>query len=274
MHSNRKCKFKLDGLHVNFTAYCRCFISDRGVFFGLFLAPIALTTIFNIVMFVLGVRVLIKSTRQRVIQGNDRKNARNTIKLIVGICGLMILFGLAWIFGILTINIASKAFQYLFVIFNVFQGFYFFVFICLLGEDGRNFWIELLRLKLFKKSLLKTSFTDGQHSQLFKSVQSESDAVSSKITYLSSSDSSAGLVFRSPHEIALELVPGNLKMNDGCEANTTDPLGESKKDETKLTMIMEEETSLDDMKEEITNKDDVIMNANFTEAGPANDNNN
>lgn len=256
-----------------FAAYCRCFISDRGVFFGLFLAPVALTIIFNIVMFVLGVRVLIKSTRQKAIQGNDRKNARDTIKLVVGICGLMILFGLAWIFGILTINIASKTFQYLFVIFNVFQGFYFFVFICLLGKDGRKFWIELLRLKSFKKSHLKTSFTDGPHSQLFKSVQSESDAVSSKLTYLSSSDSSAGLVFRSPHEIALELVPGNLNMNDnlhGCEANKTDLLGESK-NETKLAVIVEEETSLNDMKEEITNKDDVIMNANFTEAGPAND---
>ena len=256
---------------INFAAYCRCFISDKGVFFGLFLVPVVLTIIFNIIMFILGVRVLIKSTRQKVIQGNDRKNARNTVKLIVGICGLMIVFGLGWIFGILTINVASKAFQYLFVIFNVFQGFYFFVFICLLGKDGRNFWIGLLQLKSFKKSHLKSSFTDrGTHSQLFKSIQSESDVISSKITYLSSNDSSAGLVFRSPHEIALELVPGNLN----CEANKKDPLGESQKDETKHAMIMEEETSLNDIKEEMINKEDVIMNTNFTEAGPEDKKNN
>lgn len=245
-----------------FAAYYSCFISDKGVFFGLFLVPVALTIIFNIIMFILGVRVLIKSNsrKQQVIQGNNRKSARNTMKLIVGICGLMILFGLGWTFGILTINIASKAFQYLFVIFNVFQGFYFFIFICLLGKDGRNFWIRLFRLKSFKKGLLKSSFTDhGTQSQIFKSIQSESDAVSSKITYLSTKDSSAGLEFQSPNEIALELVPGNLKYDK------VDPLGESQEDETKHVMIMEEEASLNDIKEE---KEDVIMNANFTEAGP------
>lgn len=224
-------------------------------------------------MFILGVRVLIKSTRQKAIQGNNRKNTRNTIKLVIGICGLMILFGLGWVFGIMTINGASKAFQYLFVIFNVFQGFYFFIFICLVGKDGRNFWIEVFRLKSFKKGLLRSSYTDGPHSQLFKSVQSDSDAVSSRMTYLSPSGSSAGFVFRSPHEIALELVPpGNLHMNDihNCEANKTDPLGESKIDETKLAMIVEEETALNNAKEELANKD-VIMNTNFTEAVPAND---
>jgi hypothetical protein len=221
-------------------------------------------------MFILGIRVLIKSTRQKVIQGNNRKNVRSTVKLVAGICGLMTLFGLSWIFGVLTINIASKAFQYLFVIFNVFQGFYFFVFICLFGKDGRNFWIELFRLRSFKKSLLKSSFTDGPHSQLFKSAQSDSSTVSRKITYLSSSDSSAGLVFRSPHETTLKLVPGNLNMNDNLQANETSPLDESKMDETKLAMVVEEETSLSDMKEDMV-ESDVIKNANFTEAVPAND---
>lgn len=216
-------------------------------------------------MFILGIRVLIKSTRQKVIQGNDRKNARNTIKLVVGICGLMTLFGLGWTFGALTINAASKAFQYLFVIFNVFQGFYFFVFFCLLGKDGRNFWIKLLRLRSFKKNLLKSSFTGGPHSQSFKFA---SDIASSRITYLSSSDSSAGLDFRSPHEIALEPVPGNLNNLRGSEA---DALGEGKKDEIKLAMIVEEEASLKDTKEEEVSKDEVIMNDNFTEAVPAND---
>lgn len=228
-----------------------------------------LTITFNIVMFILGVRVLIKSTRQKAIQGNNRKNVRNTAKLVAGICGLMTLFGLSWIFGVLTINTASKAFQYLFVIFNAFQGFYFFIFICLLGKDGRNFWIDLFRLRSFKKSLLKSSFTDGPHSQIFKSVQSESSTVSGKTAYLSSSDSSAGLVFRSPHETTLELVPGNLNVNDNLQANKTYPLGESK-DETELAMVTEEESSLSDTKEDIVNKDDVIMNINFTEAVPAN----
>ena len=41
----------------------------------------------------------------------------------------MVLFGLTWLFWAMTVREASIVFQYLFVISNALQGFFFFVFI-------------------------------------------------------------------------------------------------------------------------------------------------
>lgn len=81
---------------------------------------------------------------------------KSTVKTMVGIMGLMVLFGLTWLFGALTVREASIVFQYLFVISNAFQGFFFFVFICILGKEGRKFWIGVFR-KNTKSHSIKTS---------------------------------------------------------------------------------------------------------------------
>ena len=101
-------------------------------------------------MFILAVGVMITSARKR------KMSIKSTVKTMVGIMGLMVLFGLTWLFGALTVREASIVFQYLFVISNAFQGFFFFVFICILGKDGRKFWIGVFR-KNTKSYSIKTS---------------------------------------------------------------------------------------------------------------------
>ena len=54
------------------------------------------------------------------------------------------MLGLTWLFGALTAREASTAFQYMFVIFNGFQGFFLFVYLCMLNRDVRELWIELI----------------------------------------------------------------------------------------------------------------------------------
>ena len=125
----------------------RCFISHLGIFFGTFLVPIALVIILNTIVFVIAIRVVIKSRKRTITKGN---HVCGTIKLMTGIAGLMVMFGMTWLFGVLTIRGLSTAFQYLFIIFNAFQGVYFFAFICIIGSDGREFWIET-----FKKAFTK-----------------------------------------------------------------------------------------------------------------------
>ena len=78
---------------------------------------------------------------------------------MVSIVGLMVIFGLTWVFGALTVREVSTVFQYLFVIFNGFQGFLFFVVICLVGKDGREFWSYVITNSLRRKS--KKSFTSS-----------------------------------------------------------------------------------------------------------------
>ena len=115
-----------------------CFISDTTVFFVTFLAPIFALILFNVVMFILAVRVLVIHSMKKKI------SVKSTIKTMISIVGIMVMFGLTWLFGALTVREASTAFQYLFVIFNGFQGFFFFIFNCLISKDGREFWTNAI----------------------------------------------------------------------------------------------------------------------------------
>ena len=130
-----------------------CFISDPIVFFVTLFGPIFVVFAFNFIIFVLGVRVLVTQSRKK------KSSVKSAIKTMISIVGLMVIFGLTWLFGALTVREASTAFQYLFVIFNGFQGFFFFVVICLIGKDGREFWSYVITNSLRRKS--KKSFTSS-----------------------------------------------------------------------------------------------------------------
>ena len=74
---------------------------------------------------------------------------KTIFRLLIGIAKLLFIFGLTWLFGALTVTgfgdaRASTAFQVLFVICNAFQGFFIFLFFCVLSKDGRESWLVLL----------------------------------------------------------------------------------------------------------------------------------
>ena len=107
-------------------------------------------------MFILAIRVIVTSSKKNHDFNKQKNPKKLAIKTMVSIAGVMILFGLTWLFGALTIRSASKVFQYLFVIFNAFQGFFFFLFICILGKDGREFWVQLSKRR--RSTTTKSSF--------------------------------------------------------------------------------------------------------------------
>ena len=76
---------------------------------------------------------------------------------MISIIGIMFIFGLTWLFGALTVDKASLAFQVLFVIFNSLQGFFIFLIFCVLGRDGREHWLEFLFCGRYKTSNLHQS---------------------------------------------------------------------------------------------------------------------
>ena len=93
--------------------------------------------------------VLIKHTRKRLRRTKEQVNKKTAIRLLISIAGIMSLFGLTWLFGVLTVTgfgdaRASTAFQVLFVLFNAFQGFFICLFFCVLSKDARESWLELL----------------------------------------------------------------------------------------------------------------------------------
>ena len=158
-----------------------CFVSDPAVFFGTFLGPIFAVLLFNIVVFVLVIGVVVKQTRYTLDHTKEQMDVKTTIRLLIGIAKVMFLFGLTWLFGALTVTgfgdaRASTAFQVLFVICNAFQGFFIFLFFCVLSKDGRESWLELLSCGHYKpKSLYPSQTKNGSSganttSQKFKTL--------------------------------------------------------------------------------------------------------
>ena len=105
-------------------------------------APIFLLFVFNIYVFIAVVKVLIRLSKIKLKQTNSRWS---TIAwLMISIVRVVVMLGLTWLFGALTAGEASTAFQYMFVIFNGFQGFFLFVHFCMFNRNVHELWIELI----------------------------------------------------------------------------------------------------------------------------------
>ena len=150
-----------------FSSSSSCFVSDPAVFFGAFLGPIFAILLFNVVIYVLVIGVIIKHTRNKLDHTEEQTNMKTIIRLLLGIAKLLFIFGLTWLFGALTVTgfgdaRASTAFQVLFVICNAFQGFFIFLFFCVLSKDGRESWLVLLSCGHYKpKSLYPLQTKNG-----------------------------------------------------------------------------------------------------------------
>jgi hypothetical protein len=120
-----------------------CFIGDARVFFVAFLGPIFAVLLFNLIIYIIVIVVLIKHSRNKLGKAmNDKKQRKSNIRLAVSLLGVMILFGLTWVLGAFTISEASLTFQFLFAVFNSLQGFFIFIFFCVLSPEVRQLWLE------------------------------------------------------------------------------------------------------------------------------------
>ena len=123
-----------------FSCSCRLY----GVpFFMAFLAPVLLILLGNLVTFCLVMRSLLTSGT-RVTSDHKTSGYRRARQGIT----IMVLLGLTWLFGILVIDDATVAFQYLFCIFNTLQGLFVFIFFCILSLETRKQLRSFVRGKL------------------------------------------------------------------------------------------------------------------------------
>ena len=84
-------------------------------------------------------------------------NNLTTIKLVLNITGICCLLGLTWVFGALTITKADQAFQIIFTVTNSLQGFYIFIFFCILNGDVRSTWLKTLPCKRLTIKMMCTT---------------------------------------------------------------------------------------------------------------------
>lgn len=133
-------------------------MSDIRFQYGLFLAPILAVIVFNTIVLVLVTRVLIKHKKKK-------KDDGSTLKTLISIVSIMVMYGLSWSFAIFSVSDAAVVFQWLFLVFNTLQGFCLFLIHCVISKDGREEWKNLLG---FKKSKPKSKNTSSYAPSTFK----------------------------------------------------------------------------------------------------------
>ncbi|XP_028395099.1 adhesion G protein-coupled receptor L4-like [Dendronephthya gigantea] len=138
-----------------------------------FLAPVLLILLTNFIAFVLILRSLLTSgknvTADRTISGITQ--ARRAISILV-------VLGLTWVFGVLAIKEARLGVQYLFCIFNAFQGLLVFFFHCILSKDIRKKWMSLCSRK--EGTCTSTGHHDlGTHSRFNEIAANKSRVINS-----------------------------------------------------------------------------------------------
>ena len=111
--------------------------------------------VFNLVLFIWVVVVMVQHIRRKTIQTNHKLGHRKIIEIIIRLSGVMLFFGLTWLFAILTVSVPGlrDIFQILFTIFNSFQGAFIFLFFCVLNQEARESWKGVL-LPICKKTNL------------------------------------------------------------------------------------------------------------------------
>lgn len=126
------------------------------MFFVAFLGPIFAIIVFNVVVYIVVVVILIKHTRGTMARKNESLNSKTLIRLMISLAGVMFLFGLSWLFGALTITVTGirLTFQILFAIFTSLQGFFIFLFFCVMSREARELWKESLSCGRYKSTFL------------------------------------------------------------------------------------------------------------------------
>ncbi|XP_031569695.1 uncharacterized protein LOC116304162 isoform X2 [Actinia tenebrosa] len=104
-----------------------CWLSSDGGLIFAFIGPVLAVVLVNIIIFILVMRAMM--TTHKMISADEIQKAR-----VAGKCCavLLPLLGLTWLFGVLAIDSSTVVFLYLFAIFNSLQGFFIFIFHCLL----------------------------------------------------------------------------------------------------------------------------------------------
>lgn len=203
---------------------CSCFLYNMGAFIGGFLALIVVVVIFNFVIFVVVIFVLIRKSRneQLLTVQKNKITPRDVVSRTIGICGIMSLFGLSWIFGALTINFdganeVRNTFQILFTIFTVFQGFFIFTFFCALNKEVRDSW-----KKVFKSKMQSSLTSFESFSAVNKNFKTETNKSNTFPCDTNSSKSIVTVAAKGSRRMTIQTgapMPNNTAKNTTAETN-------------------------------------------------------
>ena len=162
---------------------------------------------------------------------------------MISIGGVMFLFGLTWLFAILTFSAAPgfrETFQALFTVSNSFQGFFIFLFFCVFSKEAREHWKEVLSFGTYSSEFLhpsqtkhiSSSGTGGKKSKNTTSIGTNTSSVE-KSSYALETISKNINTYESSMTVKQEEAPDIEKIPLDCEC----PKGSSEtvsEDETNI----------------------------------------
>uniref|UniRef100_H3BHH9 Adhesion G protein-coupled receptor D1 n=1 Tax=Latimeria chalumnae TaxID=7897 RepID=H3BHH9_LATCH len=111
-----------------------CWLSlEKGAIWA-FVAPALFVILVNIVILIAVTRIISRISADNYKVHGDANSFKLTAKAVAV---LLPILGSSWIFGVLAVNDKAILFQYVFAIFNSLQGFFIFLFHCLLNSEVR-----------------------------------------------------------------------------------------------------------------------------------------
>ena len=122
------------------------------MFYGAFIAPIALSLLYNLTILALILHSLGK--REKVA---NNKGSDGLLYLVRVVVSLSMLLGLTWVFGILVVLVEHIAMQYIFAILNTFQGFLIFILHTARAKEVHAEWSSALSTINEKRRALSAS---------------------------------------------------------------------------------------------------------------------
>ena len=167
------------------------------------------------------IRILIIHSIKIYGHKNETKAVEGVKRVLISIFGIMFLFGMSWVFGALTISDASLVFQYLFAIFTSLQGFFIFLFLCVLGKEARELWIQYLCRGCKVSWFASTSGTPHQQRDPISSSgisgETTSSGITSGITTRRRSSALSAMHLRGPSNIShLESLESSSRRSSEC----------------------------------------------------------
>ena len=124
-----------------------------------FLGPLLVVVLINTLVVVLVTVILVRHTRKNISRKKESIGIKTVFRLILSVAGIMFLFGCSWLFAALTITVEEiqKPAQVLFTVFSSLQGFFIFVFFCIVSKEARELWKEVLSCGKYQSVYLNPS---------------------------------------------------------------------------------------------------------------------
>ena len=144
--------------------------------------------------FICVIFVLVRQVRRRskaTTTNNEdaqKMGYKKIIFLMIRISGVMALFGLTWLFAILTfvsVTGLQELFQILFTIFNSFQGCFIFIFLCILDHRVRKAW-KRVYVKVSSRLLPEKLNAAKKHPGLDLDSTTNGTALHTRYSFISS----------------------------------------------------------------------------------------